>query len=93
MYSSNRAAKIFIFTKLFTNFLFKTAYSFFFFFSLRMSDYNPQIKRFLLPYEETLLELLIRYGLYIGAVFQVVCLISILIYHSKFFDGVILKVK
>lgn len=59
-----------------------------------MGEYNPQLKKFLLPHEETLLEQLIRYGLYIGAVFQIVCLLSIVVYHRKFFDSVvILKVK
>lgn len=59
-----------------------------------MAEHNPHLKRFFFQHEETLLDLLIRYGLYISALFQVTCLLSLVIYHRKLFDGVvILKVN
>lgn len=58
-----------------------------------MADYDPQLKRLLLPPEETIFELLIRYGLYIGAVFQVACLLAIVVYHGSSSDSIaVLKV-
>lgn len=48
---------------------------------------NEHIKRLLLPDEETLFELIIRYGLYVGAVFQVICILTVAIYHNWPGDG------
>jgi hypothetical protein len=53
-----------------------------------MADADPQFKRLLLPAEETLFELLLRFGLYLGAAFQLVCLLAIVIYHSGPSDSV-----
>lgn len=55
---------------------------------LEMADTDPQLKRLLLPAEETLFEQLLRFGLYIGAVFQVVCLLAIVIYQAGPSDGI-----
>ena len=62
--------------------------SFLFFQYLEMADTDPQLKRLLLPAEETLFEQLLRFGLYIGAVFQVVCLLAIVIYQAGPSDGI-----
>lgn len=53
-----------------------------------MVDADPQIKRLLLPTEETLFEQLLRIGLYLGAVFQIVCLLAIVVYQAGPSDGV-----
>ncbi|CAL1679212.1 unnamed protein product [Lasius platythorax] len=53
-----------------------------------MADADPQFKRLLLPAEETLFEQLLRFGLYVGAVFQIICLLSIVIYQAGPSDGV-----
>lgn len=53
-----------------------------------MADADPQFKRLLLPAEETLFEQLLRFGLYLGAVFQIMCLLSIVIYQAGPSDGV-----
>ncbi|XP_029668628.1 protein MANBAL [Formica exsecta] len=53
-----------------------------------MADTDPQFKRLLLPAEETLFEQLLRFGLYLGAVFQIICLLSIVIYQAGPSDGV-----
>jgi len=53
-----------------------------------MADADPQFKRLLLPAEETLFEQLLRFGLYVGAVFQIMCLLSIVIYQNGPSDGV-----
>ncbi|XP_033222369.1 protein anon-73B1 [Belonocnema kinseyi] len=53
-----------------------------------MADADPQLKRLLLPDEETTFEQFIRYGLYIAAIFQVVCLASLAFYPSGSSDGV-----
>lgn len=53
-----------------------------------MADTDPQFKRLLLPAEETLFEQLLRFGLYVGAVFQIICLLSIVIYQAGPSDGV-----
>lgn len=53
-----------------------------------MADTDPQFKRFLLPAEETLFEQLLRFGLYVGAVFQIMCLLAIVIYQAGPSDGV-----
>lgn len=53
-----------------------------------MADTDPQFKRFLLPAEETLFEQLLRFGLYVGAVFQIMCLLAIMIYQAGPSDGV-----
>jgi hypothetical protein len=53
-----------------------------------MADYDPQLKRLLLPPEESFFELLIRYGLYMGAVFQIACLLAIVVYHGSSSDGI-----
>ena len=59
-----------------------------------MADTDPHLKRLLLPAEETVFEQLIRFGLYIGAVFQVLCLLAIVTYQSGPSDGVaMLKVR
>ena len=59
-----------------------------------MGDYDSQLKKLLLPPEETLFEILVRYGLYIGAVFQVFCILAIVIYHGSSSDGITtLKVR
>ncbi|KOX69071.1 Protein anon-73B1 [Melipona quadrifasciata] len=55
---------------------------------LEMADTDPQLKRLLLPAEETLFEQLLRFGLYIGAVFQIVCLLAIVIYQAGPSDGI-----
>ncbi|XP_043529590.1 protein anon-73B1 isoform X2 [Frieseomelitta varia] len=55
---------------------------------IEMADTDPQLKRLLLPAEETLFEQLLRFGLYIGAVFQVVCLLAIVIYQAGPSDGI-----
>lgn len=55
---------------------------------LEMADADPQLKRLLLPDEETTFEQFIRYGLYIAAIFQVVCLASLAFYPSGSSDGV-----
>ncbi|CAD1477995.1 unnamed protein product [Heterotrigona itama] len=54
----------------------------------KMADTDPQLKRLLLPAEETLFEQLLRFGLYIGAMFQVVCLLAIVIYQAGPSDGI-----
>ncbi|XP_063988327.1 protein anon-73B1 [Diachasmimorpha longicaudata] len=48
---------------------------------------NEHVKRLLLPDEETLLEQIVRYGLYVGAVFQVICILTVAIYHNWPGDG------
>jgi len=53
-----------------------------------MADADPQLKRLLLPAEETLFELLLRFGLYLGAAFQILCLLAIVIYQSGPSDSV-----
>ena len=53
-----------------------------------MADVDPQLKRLLLPDEETTFEQFIRYGLYIAAVFQIICLASLVFYPSGPSDGV-----
>ncbi|OXU19128.1 hypothetical protein TSAR_010830 [Trichomalopsis sarcophagae] len=53
-----------------------------------MADYDPQLKRLLLPPEESFFEVLIRYGLYVGAVFQVACLLAIVVYHGSSSDSI-----
>lgn len=53
-----------------------------------MAETDPQLKRLLLPEEETLFEQLLRFGLYIGAVFQVICLLVIVVYQSGPSDGI-----
>lgn len=53
-----------------------------------MAEYDPQLKRLLLPPEESFFEVLIRYGLYIGAVFQVACILAIVFYHGSSSDGI-----
>ncbi|XP_012270601.1 protein anon-73B1 isoform X1 [Orussus abietinus] len=53
-----------------------------------MSDVDPQLKRLLLPAEETLFEQILRIGLYLGAVFQVACILAIVLYQSGPNDGV-----
>lgn len=53
-----------------------------------MADADPQFKRLLLPAEETLFEQLLRFGLYVGAVFQIMCLLAIVIYQAGPSDGV-----
>lgn len=59
-----------------------------------MADTDPHLKRLLLPAEETVFEQLLRFGLYIGAVFQVICLLAIVTYQSGPSDGVaMLKVS
>ncbi|XP_046833502.1 protein MANBAL [Vespa crabro] len=52
-----------------------------------MADADPQLKRLLLPAEETLFEQLLRIGLYVGAIFQVVCILAIVIYRAGPSDG------
>lgn len=59
-----------------------------FFPHVEMADADPQFKRLLLPAEETLFEQLLRFGLYVGAVFQIICLLSIVIYQAGPSDGV-----
>ncbi|XP_046594651.1 uncharacterized protein LOC107225636 isoform X2 [Neodiprion lecontei] len=56
--------------------------------STAMVDTDPQIKRLLLPTEETLFEQLLRIGLYLGAVFQIICLLAIVVYQAGPSDGV-----
>lgn len=53
-----------------------------------MAETDPQLKRLLLPPEETFIELIVRYGLYIGAVFQICCLLAVLIFNANPSDGV-----
>lgn len=53
-----------------------------------MADADPQFKRLLLPAEETLFEQLLRFGLYVGAVFQIMCLLAIVVYQAGPSDGV-----
>lgn len=53
-----------------------------------MADIDPQLKRLLLPAEETLFEQLLRFGLYIGAIFQVMCLLAIVVYQAGPSDGI-----
>jgi len=56
-----------------------------------MADEDPQLKtlkRFLLPSEETLFEQLLRFGLYVGAIFQLMCLLSTVLYQAGPSDGV-----
>lgn len=55
--------------------------------SFSMADADPQLKRLLLPAEETLFEQLLRIGLYVGAIFQVVCILAIVIYRAGPSDG------
>lgn len=55
---------------------------------VEMADADPQLKRFLLPAEETLFEQLLRFGLYVGAIFQIMCLLSIVLYQAGPSDGV-----
>ncbi|XP_046594650.1 uncharacterized protein LOC107225636 isoform X1 [Neodiprion lecontei] len=57
-------------------------------YSTAMVDTDPQIKRLLLPTEETLFEQLLRIGLYLGAVFQIICLLAIVVYQAGPSDGV-----
>lgn len=52
-----------------------------------MADADPQLKRLLLPAEETLFEQLLRIGLYIGAIFQVVCILAIVVFRSGPSEG------
>ncbi|CAB0036784.1 unnamed protein product [Trichogramma brassicae] len=52
------------------------------------NQYDAQLKRLLLPQEETLFEQLIRYGLYIGAVFQVACILAIVAYNGVSSDSI-----
>jgi len=60
----------------------------FVFFKTEMADADPQFKRLLLPAEETLFEQLLRFGLYLGAAFQIMCLLAIVIYQSGPSDSV-----
>lgn len=53
-----------------------------------MEDLDPQLKRLLLPDDETVFEQFIRYGLYVAAVFQMICLASLVFYTSGSSDGV-----
>lgn len=53
-----------------------------------MADADPQFKRLLLPAEETLFEQLLRFGLYVAALFQIMCLLAIVVYQSGPSDGV-----
>jgi len=59
-----------------------------YFLYIEMADADPQFKRLLLPAEETLFEQLLRFGLYVGAVFQIMCLLSIVMYQNGPSDGV-----
>lgn len=52
-----------------------------------MANTDSQFKKLLLPAEETIFEQLIRHGLYIGAVFQIVCILAIVIYKGTSQDG------
>ncbi|XP_071559162.1 protein anon-73B1 isoform X1 [Temnothorax nylanderi] len=55
---------------------------------VEMADADPQFKRLLLPAEETLFEQLLRFGLYVGAMFQIMCLLAIVVYQAGPSDGV-----
>ncbi|KAG7213997.1 hypothetical protein KM043_001369 [Ampulex compressa] len=55
---------------------------------LTMAETDRQLKRLLLPAEETLFEQLLRFGLYFGAVFQIMCLLAIVVYQAGPSDGV-----
>lgn len=59
-----------------------------YFLFVEMAETDPQFKRLLLPAEETLFEQLLRFGLYVGAVFQIMCLLAIVIYQTGPADGV-----
>lgn len=51
------------------------------------ADINTQMQQLLLPTEETFFEQLLRFGLYVGAVFQIACLLAIVVYQSGPPDG------
>lgn len=53
-----------------------------------MADADSQLKRLLLPAEESLFDQLLRFGLYIGAVFQIICLLAIVVYQAGPSDNV-----
>ncbi|KAI4479432.1 PREDICTED: protein MANBAL [Polistes canadensis] len=52
-----------------------------------MADADPQLKCLLLPAEETLFEQMLTFGLYVGAIFQVICILAIVVYQAGRSDG------
>ncbi|XP_003492930.1 protein MANBAL isoform X1 [Bombus vosnesenskii] len=50
---------------------------------LEMADTDPQLKELLFPAEETLFEQFLRFGLYISALYQIICLLAILVVFQR----------
>lgn len=48
-----------------------------------MADTEPQLKELLFPAEETLFEQFLRFGLYISALYQIICLLAILVVFQR----------